>query len=136
MKGRPWAKFSVGMPRDPKVATLSTDGSRWAFVAVVLAAKEQDRPGGFENIDHLRAVVSLTVGEHIQELVDRGLLSVDPEGAIRVASWTKYQIDPTKPERAARYRAKISEIAPSVRSQIRGGSIETPAQVIRRLGGE
>ena len=136
MKGRPWAKFSVGMPRDPKVATLATDGARWAFVAVVLAAKEQDRPGGFENIDHLRAVVSLTVGEHIQELVDRGLLSVDPEGAIRIAAWAKYQIDPTKTERAARYRAKIAEITPTIRPKIRGGSMETPADVIRRLGGE
>ena len=133
MTGRPWAKISVGMPRDPKIATLPSDGARWAFVVVLLAAKEQDKPGGFEGLDHLRACVSLSVGEHVQELVDKELLIVDPDGAIRIAAWSRYQIDPTKPERAARYRDKLRQTAP-LAAKNRGGSMETPIEVMRRMG--
>lgn len=131
MKGRPWAKFDVGMPRDAKVSTLSDDGARWAFVVVILAAKEADRPGLFESLDHLRAVVSASVGAHIPELVDKGLLVEDPDGVIHVAAWRKYQIDPTKPERAARYRAKRAEAGPKY-LPLRGESSPTSiGQIVR-----
>jgi len=138
MKGRPWAKLDVGTPRDARVSTLSSDGVRWAFVAVILAAKEQDRPGGFESIDHLRAVVSPSVGDAIQELVDKGLLSVDPDGGVHVANWKKYQIDPTKSERAARYREKIAaEKAIETRvlraTPPRNGRTESVADIVRRV---
>jgi hypothetical protein len=109
MKGRPWAKFDVGMPKDGKVATLSSDGVRWAFVAIVLAAKEQDRQGFFDSLAHLKAVVSGTVADCVEELVDKGLLSVDPEGGIHVSRWTRYQIDPTAAARAKAYRERKPE---------------------------
>lgn len=111
MKGRPWAKFDVGMPKDGKVATLSSDGVRWAFVAIVLAAKEQDRQGGFDSLAHLKAVVSTSVAECVEELVDKGLLSVDPEGGIHVSRWTRYQIDPTAAARAKAYRERKPEVS-------------------------
>ena len=109
MKGRPWAKFDVGMPKDGKVATLSSDGVRWAFVAIVLAAKEQDRQGFFDSLAHLKAVVSTTVADCVEELVDKGLLSVDPDGVIHVSRWTRYQIDPTAAARAKAYRERKPE---------------------------
>ena len=132
MKGRPWAKFDVGMPRDAKVATLSSDAVRWAFVSVILAAKESDRPGYFESLKHLSAVVSPTVGMAIGELVDSGLLAVDPDGVIHVAQWRKYQIDPTKPERAARYREKK---AISIVSSPRGGKPSPIGDLLREMNG-
>jgi hypothetical protein len=127
MKGRPWAKFDVGTPRDPKVATLTSDAVRWAFVVVILAAKEQDRPGGFESLDHLNACISFSVAANVPELIERGLLAVDPEGGIHVAKWTKYQIDPTKAERSARYREKTKAI-----HEPRTGTTETIAEIVRR----
>ena len=130
MKGRPWAKFDVGMVRDAKVATLSSDAARWAFVAVILAAKESDRPGYFESISHLKAVVTPTVADAVQELVDSGLLAVDPEGSIHVAKWKKYQIDPTKPERAARYREKKAIIESTA---IRGGAPRPIGDLVREV---
>jgi len=134
MKGRPWAKFDVGMVRDAKVATLSSDGVRWAFVAVLLAAKEADRPGYFESVAHLRAVVSPTVADSIQELVDSGLLAVDPEGTIHVAKWKKYQIDPTGAERVKRHRDRhvVEVVKPSA---VRGGNPSALGDLLREVKG-
>jgi hypothetical protein len=98
------------MPKDGKVATLSSDGVRWAFVAIVLAAKEQDRQGFFDSLAHLKAVVSASVAECVEELVDKGLLSVDPEGGIHVSRWSRYQIDPTAAARAKAYRERKPEV--------------------------
>lgn len=98
------------MPKDGKVATLSSDGVRWAFVAIVLAAKEQDRQGFFDSLAHLKAVVSTTVADCVEELVDKGLLSVDPDGVIHVSRWTRYQIDPTAAARAKAYRERKPEV--------------------------
>lgn len=119
MKGRPWAKFDVGMPKDGKVATLSSDGVRWAFVAIVLAAKEQDRQGFFDSLAHLKAVVSTTVADCVEELVDKGLLSVDPDGVIHVSRWTRYQIDPTAAARAKAYRERKPEPVSDVPAGVR-----------------
>ena len=134
MKGRPWAKFDVGMVRDAKVATLSSDGVRWAFVAVLLAAKEADRPGYFESVAHLRAVVSPSVAESIQELVDSGLLAVDPEGTIHVAKWKKYQSDPTGAERVKRHRDRhvVEVVKPSA---VRGGKPSALGDLLREVKG-
>ena len=134
MKGRPWAKFDVGMVRDAKVATLSSDGVRWAFVAVLLAAKEADRPGYFESVAHLRAVVSPTVADSIQELVDSGLLAVEPEGTIHVAKWKKYQIDPTGAERVKRHRDRhvVEVVKPSA---VRGGKPSALGDLLREVKG-
>lgn len=131
MKGRPWAKFDVGMVRDSRVSTLSSDAVRWAFVAVILAAKESDRPGYFESLAHLKAVVTPSVADAVQELVDRGLLSVDPEGSIHVAKWQKYQIDPTGKERVQRFREKRAAVRPS---SLRGGKPSAIGDLLREVG--
>jgi hypothetical protein len=107
------------MPKDGKVATLSSDGVRWAFVAIVLAAKEQDRQGFFDSLAHLKAVVSTTVADCVEELVDKGLLSVDPDGVIHVSRWTRYQIDPTAAARAKAYRERKPEPVSDVPAGVR-----------------
>lgn len=143
MKGRPWAKFDVGMPKDGKVATLSSDGVRWAFVAIVLAAKEQDRQGGFDSLAHLKAVVSTSVADSVEELVDKGLLSVDPEGGIHVSRWSRYQIDPTAAARAKAYRERkpepVSDVPVGVRFRDRvppprssNGTPQSIASIVRK----
>ena len=134
MKGRPWAKFDVGMVRDARVATLSSDGIRWAFVAIILAAKESDRPGFFESLKHLKAVVSPSVAEAVGELVDSGLLAVDPDGVIHVAKWKRYQIDPTGSERVKRYRERQVE-ALVVKSPARGGKPSAIGDLLREMKG-
>jgi hypothetical protein len=101
-----WIKVAVKTLRDPKVVTLSSDAVRWAWVAILLAAKEQTPPGHFDSEPHLRAVVSPTVGEHLTELVEKGLLNVDPEGGIAPARWRRYQIDPTAADRQKRVRER------------------------------
>jgi hypothetical protein len=132
MKGRPWAKFDVGMVRDAKVATLSSDAVRWAFVAIILAAKESDRPGYFESLKHLSAVVSPSVAESAQELVDSGLLAVDPDGSIHVAKWKRYQIDPTGSERVKRYRER--QVGALVKETPRGGKPTKIGDLFREVG--
>lgn len=134
MKGRPWAKFDVGMVRDARVATLSSDGIRWAFVAIILAAKESDRPGFFESLNHLTAVVSPSVAEAVGELVDSGLLAIDPDGVIHVAKWKRYQIDPTGSERVKRYRERQGE-ALVVKSSARGGRPSAIGDLLREMKG-
>ena len=134
MTGRPWAKFVVGMVRDARVATLSSDGIRWAFVAIILAAKESDRPGFFESLKHLKAVVSPSVAEAVGELVDSGLLAVDPDGVIHVAKWKRYQIDPTGSERVKRYRERQVE-ALVVKSPARGGKPSAIGDLLREMKG-
>jgi hypothetical protein len=54
----------------------------------------------------LRAVVSPTVGEHFTELVEKGLLNIDPDGGIAPARWRRYQIDPTAADRQKRVRER------------------------------
>jgi hypothetical protein len=99
-----WIKVLVKTLRDPKVVTLSSDAARWGWIAILLAAKEQSPQGHFEGEAHLRAVVSPSVGEHIEELVQKGLLLVDPEGGISPARWRRYQVDPTASDRQRRAR--------------------------------
>jgi hypothetical protein len=70
----------------------------------------------------------------IGELVDSGLLAVDPDGVIHVAQWRKYQIDPTKPERAARYRErKAIEVVKA--SPVRGGKPSPIGDLLREMKG-
>jgi hypothetical protein len=131
------------MPKDGKVATLSSDGVRWAFVAIVLAAKEQDRQGFFDSLAHLKAVVSTTVADCVEELVDKGLLSVDPDGVIHVSRWTRYQIDPTAAARAKAYRERkpdpVSDVPAGVRFRDRvppprslKGTPQSIASIVRK----
>lgn len=101
-----WIKLAVKTIRDPKVVTLSSDAARWAFVAILVAAKEQSPQGHFANEEHLRGVIAPSVGDHIEELVETGLLIVDPDGGIAPSRWRRYQIDPTASIRQAAARER------------------------------
>ena len=117
-----WIKLLVKTLRDPKVVTLSSDAVRWGWVAILLAAKEQSPQGHFESEAHLRAVVSPSVGEHIEELVQKGLLLVDPEGGISPARWRRYQVDPTASDRQKRSRERdVRDIAVTKSVTVRDG---------------
>lgn len=108
MSGEAWLKLAVRTIRDPKIVTLSSDAARWAFIAILVAAKEQSPQGQFASEQHLRGVISPSVADHIVELVEAGLLEVDPDGGIAPARWRKYQVDPTGPARVAAYRARAA----------------------------
>jgi len=101
-----WIKLAIKTIRDPKVVTLSSDAARWAFIAILIAAKEQSPQGHFSSEAHLRGVITPSVAEHVIELVEAGLLVVDPDGAISPSRWRRYQIDPTASVRQAASRER------------------------------
>lgn len=110
MSSEAWIKLAVRTIRDPKIVTLSSDAARWAFIAILVAAKEQSPQGHFASEDHLRGVVPPTVAEHLVELVESGLLVVDPEGGISPSRWRRYQVDPTAADRQAAARERKSSV--------------------------
>jgi len=101
--GKRWLKVAAEMPRDAKLVELNSDAARWAFVAILCAAKEQTPGGRWVNRKHLVACIRPSEAKHIGALIGAGLLSEDETG-IEVSGWAKWQIDPTGNERLKRFR--------------------------------
>jgi hypothetical protein len=107
-----WLRIESGMPRDSKVAELSSDDARWAYIVMLCAAKEQE--GHFASWAHLEACVPQKHWKFLNEMVEVGLLMRVADGAdeakarFEVANWDKYQrpYDPNNAARVARSRAK------------------------------
>ncbi len=107
-----WLRIESGMPRDSKVAELSSDESRWAYIVLLCAAKEQE--GHFASWQHLEACVPQKFWKWLPEMIEVGLLQrITDEGDeskahFQVANWDKYQrpYDPNNAMRVARSRAK------------------------------
>lgn len=107
-----WLRIESGMPRDNKVAELSSDESRWSYIVLLCAAKEQE--GRFASWQHLEACIPQKHWRYLAEMVDVGLLLRIPDGKdeskarFEVANWDKYQrpYDPNNAVRVARSRAK------------------------------
>jgi hypothetical protein len=107
-----WIRIESGLPRDPKVAELSSNDARWAYMVLLCAAKEQD--GAFQSWQHLEACVPQEFWKWLPEIMEVGLLhritdGVDESKArFEVANWDKYQraYDPNNAARVARSRAR------------------------------
>ncbi len=107
-----WLRIESGMPRDNKVAELSSDESRWAYIVLLCAAKEQE--GRFASWQHLEACIPQKHWKYLSEMIEVGLLvrvndSTDETKArFEIANWDKYQrpYDPNNAVRVARSRAK------------------------------
>lgn len=105
-----WIRLETGLTRDASVVMLSSDEVRWAYVAILCAAKEFE--GKFSSRSHLAACVSATVASHVDELLASGLI-VSEEDAVLVPAWDKYQkaFDPNAATRMREYRdrKKVTE---------------------------
>jgi len=106
-------KVYTAIARDEKIAELSNDAARWAFIAILAAAKEQRPAGSFSSRKHLEACVSGTVAKHIAELLRAGLLAMDGD-RIGIKAWARWQVDPTTAERSARWRATHAQRSDTV----------------------
>ena len=106
-------KVYTAIARDEKIAELSNDAARWAFIAILAAAKEQRPAGSFSSRKHLEACVSGTVAKHIAELLRAGLLAIDGD-RIGIKAWARWQVDPTTAERSARWRATHTQRSETV----------------------
>lgn len=100
-----WIRLETGLPRDAAVVVLTSDDVRWAYVAILCAAKEFE--GRFSSLAHLEACVSRTVAANASELLAAELLTMDGD-AILVPAWDKYQkaFDPHAATRMREYRER------------------------------
>lgn len=100
-----WIRLETGLTRDASVVMLSSDEVRWAYVAILCAAKEFE--GKFSSRAHLDACVSPTVAANADELIAAGLIVVEGD-AVLVPAWDKYQkaFDPHAAARMREYRER------------------------------
>jgi hypothetical protein len=94
-------KLVPGWDEDDKIAQLP-DLAQLVWIKTLSRAKRQ-RPGGtFGSVEHLKALLPDRLHKHIKVLVSAGLL-IEEQGRLVVANWSRYQVDPTAPERKARW---------------------------------
>ena len=102
----PWVRVRVGMPRHAKVAGLSSDGARWAYVVALCEAKATE--GVYPSLGALRVALGLWA-RHSKELLASGLLELEPDtGCVVVHDWDEHQslTDTGAAERMRRYRER------------------------------
>lgn len=98
----PWFRVRVTIHRNGKVASLSSDGARWAYIVALAEAKETE--GVFPNLGALRVALGLWA-RHAKELLAAGLLELEEgTGCVVVHDWDEHQ-SVTDPGAAARMRA-------------------------------
>lgn len=98
---RQFLKLVPGWDEDDKVAELP-DLAQLVWIKTLSRAKRQRPQGSFGSVAHLKALLPDRLHKHIGALVSAGLL-IQEQGRIVVANWSRYQIDPTAPERKARW---------------------------------
>lgn len=108
---RPWLRIPYDFYQNPQLWQLPNDAARFAWMAVLGAAKVSATPGRFFGRAHFLASVPSAAGDHYDDYVLAGLLVVRPTGEVAVADWAG-QNDPTAGERQARRRESLPEYAP------------------------
>jgi hypothetical protein len=100
-----WIRVETKLPRDPKIAGLSTHEAKWTYIVLLCAASEQG--GKFESAKHLEACMPYDLHRYLPELEGVGLLIRDGE-SFSVANWDTYQrpYDPRAATRQAAYRSR------------------------------
>jgi hypothetical protein len=100
-----WIRVETKLPRDPKIAGLSSPEAKWSYVVLLCAASEQG--GKFESAAHLEACIPQDLHRHLPELEGVGLL-IREGSTFAVANWDTYQrpYDPRAATRQAAYRSR------------------------------
>lgn len=106
-----WLRISTDFYRNPQLWQLPDDAARFAWLAVLGAAKVSATPGRFSGLAHFQASVPAVAASNFDAYVQVGLLRVEASGSVAVADWAG-QNDPTAGERQARRREAVAEYAP------------------------
>jgi len=121
-----WIRISSRMHEHPDIVGLRSDTTRWAWLVVLLAAKNQPEPGSFRSEEQLRNAVGWRLARSLPALFRAGLLEREPMDEsttrVNVHSWSRWQstsgIDRTNAERQRRYRererARSNGVTPGV----------------------
>lgn len=103
---RQWVAVTIDLADNYKVASLPSDGARFAFVVALTRAKVQEPPGEWANERHCRFTLG-RYGRYYPALVDAGLLDVDEDGIVAVHDWESVQREsPKSAERMRRLRER------------------------------
>jgi len=108
---RPWLRVPHDFYQDPRLWALPDDGARFAWLAVLGAAKVSATPGRFSGRSHFLASVPSMAGYNLDAYLATGLLRVAENGEVVVADWAG-QNDPTAAERQARRRESLAYTPP------------------------
>lgn len=99
-----WIALDASLRHHRKIAALSEDAARWAWVVTLMEAKRQRPPGRFASESHLAYVLGDSLSPFVHEFVSARLLEKRRNGGLVVHDWPDYQRDPTNAARQARYR--------------------------------
>lgn len=101
-----WIRLYASILRNPKVASLSSDAARWAYVSALVLAFGEDVRGEWLDRSYLeKGLGDLAV--HIDEMLDLTLLVEEEDGTIAVPQWSHWQpISPKSTARVQRLRAE------------------------------
>lgn len=114
----PWFKVQVGIIRSGKLASLSSDSSRWGWIKVLAEAKQQRQMGVFGSRAHLVDLIGRH-GKFVDEYLKAGLAHLAPDlcdecrkrssdvrpGQVVVHDYRREQRDPSNADRQADWYA-------------------------------
>src|SRR3990167_5578583 len=102
----PWITLDCGIFEHEKFARLPSDMARLGWVATLVAAKRQPKPGRFADETHLRLVIG-RFGRFVEAYIDLRLLDRGDGAALLIHDWEDYQRDDrTAAERQRRWRER------------------------------
>lgn len=119
---RPWWRADATADEPDKLASLPSDGARWAWFRMMCRAKTQRRMGAFAGRSHLKGLLG-SYGRHIPDLIRVGVAHDWPTdcerctadysdastGDVVVHDYRREQRDPTNADRQADYRSRNAE---------------------------
>lgn len=133
-KPMPWFRFYVEMFGDRKVRRL-TPAQRWAWAAMLGAARESPEPGVLYVADglpmtvkELAALADVRLGDArkaVDMCIEMGMVSIDDKGLISVTNWDKRQPESDNvTARVAAYRERSKEQGSNVSGNVatKGGA--------------
>ena len=85
-----WIRLYVSILRNPKVAALSSDAARWAYVSTLVLAFGEDVRGEWLDRSYLERGLG-HLAEYIDEMLDLTLLVEEEDGTIAVPQWAHWQ---------------------------------------------
>ena len=91
---------------DHEVFQSLTDSQKCAYLLCIAKSKQLRRGGEFASRKHLATLLGVSYARAIPRLIAEALLEESQSGLVTISNYSQWQIDPTSPERQARYRAQ------------------------------
>lgn len=86
----PWFRCDARIGEDPHVSKLQSDSARWSWILTLGKAKFERPQGSFQSQEHLQASLGRW-GKYVPQLLAAGLLRLQADGQVIVASWAAWQ---------------------------------------------